>query len=91
MMDGRERDIPTFDIASYVRGSPGRKPSARASLAQSLMLVAFCTRGGDTVQFTWVLACGSHEPFEIDQSNLLKLLTVPNPGKIAHLAKRLKI
>lgn len=37
MMEGRERDIPASRYGRYVRGSPGRKPSARASLAWSLM------------------------------------------------------
>jgi hypothetical protein len=36
-----------FDRASYVRGSPGRKPSARASLARSLMLTYYDDRDRD--------------------------------------------
>ena len=32
--EGREM---RFDVASYVRGSPGREASARALLARSLM------------------------------------------------------
>ena len=34
----RKKTCLRFDIASYVRGSPGRKPSARALLARSLIV-----------------------------------------------------
>jgi hypothetical protein len=43
-------------MASYVRGSPGRKPSARALLARSLMLT-YCDDGdgdGDAAINEWV-------------------------------------
>jgi hypothetical protein len=37
MIEGRERDLFTLDMALYVWGSPGRKPSARTSLARSFI------------------------------------------------------
>jgi hypothetical protein len=52
MMQGRG-PLLRFDMASYIRGSPGRKLSARASLARSLMLTYRDDGDGEAAMNEW--------------------------------------
>ena len=47
MIKGSQRTPLRFDLASYVRGSPGREASARALLARSLIKHYLRTLHGD--------------------------------------------